>query len=91
MPTSLDEVINRYFKHGVLVLLTALLVVHVLILMRMPEKLPSVGSLRNATTPEQRRQLLLRKPVVQVDGSVEVDGSVVVTDVQTPVEVTIVR
>ena len=79
------------YKPVLIVLLSTILVVQMLILSRMPQTSPNpptVGALRNAKG-EQKRKLLLDIPIVQVQGSVEVSGSVDIDNA--PLEVEIVR
>jgi hypothetical protein len=56
-------------------LLSAVVVLQFLIFLRMPGKAPTFGELR-ASKGESRRELLSRRPLVYVDGSVEVPGTV---------------
>lgn len=77
------------FKLGVILLLASILVVQVLVLHRMPAPLPSVASLQQAATPEAKRALLLRRPMVVVVGSVDVNNTVDVNVENTPIAVEI--
>ena len=82
---------ESFYKAALIVLLSAILVVQVLILSRMPQaalKPPTLGDLRNAKG-EQRRELLLGLPIVHVQGSVDVSGSVNINN--EPLQVQIVR
>jgi hypothetical protein len=78
------------FRLTVVFLLIGILVVQILILRRMSPPLPTLAVLRQAT-PEGRKELLLRRPLVTVDGSVSIDGTVGVNIENTPVEVEINR
>ena|ERR1700681_2570154 len=78
------------FRVAVVLLLAAMLVVQVAILRKMPEPVPSVAAIQNAASPAATRDLLLRRPMVTVNGSVEVEGSVEAEIINfTPIEVEI--
>ena len=79
------------FRAAVILLLVATLTVQVMILRKMPDTLPSLSSLQMATTPQAKKDLLMRRPFVTVNGSVEVEGTVDVDIENTPVQVEIVR
>jgi len=72
------------FRFGVILLLASTLVVQVLILHRMPDPLPSIASLQQAATPEAKKSLFLRRPMVMVGGSVDVNNTVDVNIENTP-------
>ncbi len=78
------------FRLAVVLLLIGILTVQILILRRMPLPVPSLAVLQ-AATPEQRKELLLQRPLTIVDGSVRIDGTVDVSIENTPVEVEINR
>lgn len=80
---------NRWLGLMALVLLGAILAVQVMILRRLPQqRLVSMTDVRNAPA-DQRRDLILGLPMVQVYGTVDVQGTV---DVENePLQVQIVR
>ena len=61
------------FAAVVIVLLGGNLAVQVMILRAMPRPIPTMGELRNLRSPEERREALLRQPMVRVSGSVDAD------------------
>ena len=79
------------FRAAVILLLAATLTVQVKILRKIPDPLPSIATLQTATTPQAKKDVLMRRPLVTVNGSVEVEGTVDVDIQNTPVEVEIVR
>ena len=79
------------FRAAVILLLVATLTVQVLILRKMPDALPSLAAIQMATTPQAKRDILMRRPFVTVNGSVAVEGTVDVNIENTPVQVEIVR
>ncbi len=78
------------YRIVVVVLLAAVLVVQLLIFYRMQTGSPTLADLRKAK-PEQRPEMLLRIPLVRVEGTVDVAGTVDVDVNNTPLEVQIVR
>lgn len=61
------------------------------VLRKIPDPLPSIATLQQATTPEAKRDVLLRRPLITVNGSVAVEGTVPVDIENTPVLVEIVK
>lgn len=72
------------YKCTFVALLAAILAVQLLILSRMPSTPPTLADLRKVKA-EQRREMLLRIPLVRVEGTVNVDVN------NTPLEVQIAR
>ena len=74
------------FRIAVVVLLSAILVVQILTLLRAPQATPTMADLREASG-DQRGELMLRVPLVRVQGAVEVNGSVEIENDTIQVEV----
>jgi len=75
-------------------LLAAILATQVLILLRIPVSPPTIGAVQNAKTDDEANQLLLRSPVVLVQGgSIKADiiGTVDVEVQNTPLDVEVYR
>lgn len=91
--------VEGLFRLVVVALLSSTLAVQLLILKKMPEPLPSLAILGEASTVEEKRALLLRRPLVTVDGTVgvtgtvdvSVEGTVDVSVENTPLEVEVTR
>lgn len=73
----------------IIALLSGILVTLILILGRLPSPTPTLQAIRDAKTSQERVALVKRIPLVQVQGTVEVSGSVAVEN--TPLEVEISR
>jgi hypothetical protein len=83
MLNGLDSVLRAL----TVLLLAIIAILQALILTRMP---PTIGELRSADAAD-RRKILMRKPLIDVSGSVEVDNTVSVEVDNSPLEVEIVR
>ena len=85
---------DRIFRIIVMSALVGILGVLVAIYVKMPGAPPTLGDIRKADSKD-RQSLLLKKPIVQVSGSVHVDGTVDVSGTveigNTPLEVEIQR
>ena len=66
---------DKAFKVIVTCLLAGILAVLTAIYVKMPRRAPTLGDLRQADETT-RHELLMKRPLVRVDGSVGVDGSV---------------
>ncbi len=60
----------------VIVLLSSILFVQIKLLKSVPPSPPTFGDLKKITNAEQRKEMMLKRPLVVVDGSVGIDGSV---------------
>lgn len=69
-----------------LTVLVAILMVQIAILMRMPSPPPTMDELRSASADE-KTAVLMRRPLVLVAGSIEVDGTVDVNVENAPLQV----
>ena len=79
---------EKVFKVAVICLLGGIVGLLLAILQRMPGPSPTLGELRNADA-KSRETLLLQRPIVYVQGTVEVNGTVDVGN--TPLEVEVAR
>jgi len=85
---------DKIFRITVMSLLTGILVLLVAIYLRIPNAPPTFGDLRKAEA-KSKQSLLMKCPLVTVNGSVDVQGTVNVdgtVDIgNTPLEVEVVR
>lgn len=89
-----NSVAPRHISNWVVVvLLAAILSTQLLILMRMPVPLPTIGAVQNAKTDNARLELLRNIPVIRVQGGTidDITGTVDVTVQNTPLEVEVDR
>lgn len=78
------------FEILVVLLLASILVVQVMILRKLPPPPPTLADLRE-TPAEGRKDVLLKRPLVYVGGSVAVENTVNVEVGNTPLEVEVSR
>lgn len=84
----MPAITSRIFQVLVITLLIGILLAQLAVLRKLPLPAPTIGQLQAATTQEERQELIKNTPRVLVGGSVEVDGSVQVSNEPLEVEVT---
>ena len=83
----MSAITSRIFQVLVITLLIGILLAQLAVLRKLPLPAPTIGQLQSAT-PQERQDLIKNTPRVLVGGSVEVDGSVEVSNEPLEVEVT---